>query len=65
MCSEERIYQVCLNINSRGGIVLNYDLTEKEAKDAIDNLRKYGRLGDYYLTREIDKEMDAHEILDY
>lgn len=65
MCSEERIYQVCLNINSREGIVLNYDLTEKEAKDAIDNLRKYGRLGDYYLTREIDKEMDAHEILDY
>lgn len=65
MSSEERIYQVCLNINSKGSIVLNYDLTEKEAKDAIDNLRKYGRLGNYFLTREIDKEMDAHEILDY
>lgn len=65
MSSEERIYQVCLNINSRGNIVLNYNLTEKEAKDAIDNLRKYGRLGDYYLTREINKEMDIHEILDY
>lgn len=65
MNNEERIYQVCLNINSRGSIILNYNLTEKEAKDAIDNLRKYGRLGDYYLTREIDKEMDIHEILDY
>lgn len=65
MSSEERIYQVCLNINSRRSIILNYNLTEKEAKDAIDNLRKYGRLGDYYLTKEIDKEMDMHEILDY
>lgn len=65
MSSEERIYQVCLNINSRGSIVLNYNLTEKEAKDAIDNLRKYGSLGDYFLTREIDKEMDMHEKLDY
>lgn len=65
MNNKERIYQVCLNINSRGSIILNYNLTEKEAKDAIDNLRKYGRLGDYYLTREIDKEMDIHEILDY
>lgn len=65
MSSEERIYQVCLNINSRRSIILNYNLTEKEAKDAIDNLRKYGRLGDYYLTREINKEMDIHEILDY
>ena len=65
MSSEERIYQVCLNINSRRSIILNYNLTEKEAKDAIDNLRKYGRLGDYYLTKEIDKEMDIHEILDY
>ena len=51
MRSEERIFQVCLKINSRGNIVLNYNLTEKEAKDAIDNLRKYGRLGDYYLTK--------------
>ena len=46
-----------------------YDLVlsskKKEAKDAIDNLRKYGRVGDYYLTREINKEMDIHEILDY
>lgn len=65
MRSEERIFQVCLKINSRGNIVLNYNLTEKEAKDAIDNLRKYGRLGDYYLTKEIDKEMDMHEMLDY
>lgn len=65
MNNEERIYQVCLNINSRRSIILNYNLTEKEAKDAIDNLRKYGRLGDYYLTKEIDKEMDMHEILDY
>lgn len=65
MSSEERVYQVCLNINSRRSIILNYNLTEKEAKDAIDNLRKYGRLGDYYLTREINKEMDIHEILDY
>lgn len=65
MSSEERVYQVCLNINSRRSIILNYNLTEKEAKDAIDNLRKYGRLGDYYLTKEIDKEMDMHEILDY
>ena len=65
MSSEERIYQVCLNISSRRSIILNYNLTEKEAKDAIDNLRKYGRLGDYYLTREINKEMDMHEILDY
>lgn len=65
MNNEERIYQVCLNINSRRSIILNYNLTEKEAKDTIDNLRKYGRLGDYYLTKEIDKEMDMHEILDY
>lgn len=65
MNNEERIYQVCLNINSRRSIILNYNLTEKEAKDVIDNLRKYGRLGDYYLTKEIDKEMDMHEILDY
>lgn len=65
MKNEERIYQVCLNLNSRRSIILNYNLTEKEAKDAIDNLRKYGRLGDYYLTREIDKEMDMHEKLDY
>lgn len=65
MSSEERIYQVCLNINSRRSIILNYNLTEKEAKDVIDNLRKFGRLGDYYLTREIDKEMDMHEKLDY
>ena len=65
MRSEERIFQVCLKINSRENMVLNYNLTEKEAKDAIDNLRKYGRLGDYYLTREINKEMDIHEILDY
>lgn len=65
MNNEERIYQVCLNINSRRSIILNYNLTEKEAKDAIDNLRKYGRLGEYFLTREIDKEMDIHEKLDY
>ena len=64
MNNEERIYQVCLNINSRRSIILNYNLTEKEAKDAIDNLRKYGRLGEYFLTREIDKEMDIHEKLD-
>lgn len=65
MNNEERIYQVCLNINSRRSIILNYNLTKKEAKDAIDNLRKYGRLGEYFLTREIDKEMDIHEKLDY
>lgn len=65
MNNEERIYQVCLNINSRRSIILNYNLTEKEAKDAIDNLRKYGRFGEYFLTREIDKEMDIHEKLDY
>lgn len=37
----------------------------KEANELIDNLRKYGRFGEYYLTREIDKEMDIHEKLDY
>ena len=46
-----------------------YDLVlsskKKEAKDAIDSSRKYGRLGDYYLTREINKEIGIHEILDY